>query len=166
MSFSCENTDSCGTVDYGVTIDPATGEFNGHLPIDPTDKRINTLFPEAGVVYGYEKGTGYVRVGNDDDLEVGKGYWILLNQAASYTLTGDLVPSYTHTASSDGWSMIGGCTHAAQVIPHGCNIGVIYGYAQGLGYQRVTGHLASGEGYWILLNNVAGGGTISVETVD
>jgi hypothetical protein len=64
--------------------------------------------------------------------------------------------------------MIGGCTDPAQVIPHGCNIGVIYGYAQGSGYQRVTGHLEQGQGYWILLNNVnvTGGPTVSVETVD
>jgi hypothetical protein len=207
ISFSCENNNSCGTVDYGVTIDPATGEFNGHawgenigwitfrstaptpfgvmtswpetmsvpmnlpagwsmisLPVDPTDKKLKTLFPGAAVVYGYEKGTGYIRVGDDDDLAVGKGYWILLNQDASYTLTGDRIPSYAHTASSDGWAMIGGCTDPAQVIPEGCDIGVIYGYAQGTGYQRVTEHLEQGKGYWILLNNVDGGGTISVET--
>jgi len=29
ISFSCENTISCATVDYGVTIDPATGVFEG-----------------------------------------------------------------------------------------------------------------------------------------
>jgi hypothetical protein len=206
ISFSYANTGTCGTVNYGVTIDPATGEFNGHawgenigwitfrstapvpfgvttswipgdinlpagwsmisLPVDPTDKRLNAVFPGAVVVYGYEKGTGYVRVGNDQDLKVGKGYWILLNQDTSYTLTGDLIQSYTHTASSDGWAMIGGCTDPAQVIPHGCDIGVIYGYVQGAGYQRVTGNLERCKGYWILLNNVAGGATISVETVD
>ena len=30
ISFSCENTDSCATVDYGVAIDLATGVFSGH----------------------------------------------------------------------------------------------------------------------------------------
>jgi len=29
ISFSCQNTQKCGTVDYGVTIDPATGAFSG-----------------------------------------------------------------------------------------------------------------------------------------
>jgi len=29
ISFSCDNTGSCGTVDYGVAIDPVTGEFSG-----------------------------------------------------------------------------------------------------------------------------------------
>jgi hypothetical protein len=124
INFSCENTGSCGTVDYGVTIDPATGEFNGHawgenigwitlrstalvsfgvttswisvemdlsagwsiisLPLNPTDKRLKTLFPGAVVVYGYKKGKGYVRIGNDDDLKVGK--WVLDIIASGYKL--------------------------------------------------------------------------------
>ncbi|MHC4756499.1 MAG: hypothetical protein ACYTBP_15305 [Planctomycetota bacterium] len=29
-SFSCENTDSCATVDYRVMINPATGVFSGY----------------------------------------------------------------------------------------------------------------------------------------
>ncbi len=29
ISFSCENTDSCATVDYGVEIDPTNGIFKG-----------------------------------------------------------------------------------------------------------------------------------------
>lgn len=29
ISFSCENTDSCESADYSVTINPATGEFSG-----------------------------------------------------------------------------------------------------------------------------------------
>ena len=60
--------------------------------------------------------------------------------------------------------MIGGGTQPAKVVSHECNIGVIYGYTQGAGYQRVTDQLERGKGYWILLNNVAGGATISVET--
>lgn len=30
ISFSCENTTSCESVDYGVTIDATTGEFSGN----------------------------------------------------------------------------------------------------------------------------------------
>lgn len=29
ISFSCENTDSCNTVKYGVKVNPITGDFNG-----------------------------------------------------------------------------------------------------------------------------------------
>ena len=30
ISFSCANTNSCATGDFGVTIDPNTGEFSGN----------------------------------------------------------------------------------------------------------------------------------------
>jgi hypothetical protein len=208
MSFSCGNTDSCGTVDYGVTIDPATGEFNGHawgenigwitfrstapvpfgvttswisrlmslpagwhmisLPVNPTDKRLNILFPEAVVVYGYEKGTGYVRVGDNETLEVGKGYWILLNQETSYTLTGQPIDSYTIPIDADGWLMIGGCTEPAKASVAPGSIGVIYKFTQEFGYQWVPESecLERGQGYWILINDIAEEATISVETVD
>jgi hypothetical protein len=64
--------------------------------------------------------------------------------------------------------MIGGCTHSAQVIPHGCDIGVIYGFSQEAGYQRVpeSEPLEPGQGYWILINNAIPEATISAEMVD
>ena len=136
------------------------------LPVDPPDKRLNKLFPEVVMAYAYEKGTGYVQVKPDENLEVGKGYWILLDEEKTYTLTGQPIPSYTYPVSSNGWAMIGGCSSLAQVSSNHCNIGVIYGYVQGVGYQRVTGHLEPGEGYWILLNDLYGEATIAVETVD
>jgi len=30
ISFSCDNTASCGTVEYRVTINPSSGKFGGH----------------------------------------------------------------------------------------------------------------------------------------
>jgi hypothetical protein len=135
------------------------------LPVDPPDKRCNKLFPDAVVVYGYEKGTGYVLVGNDEDLEVGRGYWILLDQERSYTLTGHPIPSYTYPVSSDGWAMIGGCSSSAQVSSNNCSIGVIYRYVQGAGYQWVlpSEYLEPGKGYWILLKNVTGPASFGVQ---
>jgi hypothetical protein len=138
------------------------------LAVDPINKRLNNLFPDAVAVYGYEKGLGYVRVKPDDDLEVGKGYWMLLNAEKTYAIVGQPIPSYTHPISSNGWLMIGGCSSSAQTSPNHCNVGAIYTYVQGAGYQRVLAseYLEPGTGYWILLNNVAGEGTITVETVD
>ena len=51
--------------------------------------------------------------------------------------------------------MIGGCTNPASVSSESCNIGVIYGYVKGTGYQRIleTEKLEPGKGYWILFNN-------------
>ena len=77
------------------------------------------------VVYGYEKGVGYVRVKAEETLTVGKGYWILLDQATSYTITGQPIESYTQPVYEDGWAMIGGCTKPAKVVPQECDIGVI-----------------------------------------
>jgi hypothetical protein len=151
-----------------VTLDLPSGWSMVSLPINATDKTLKAVFPNAVVVYGYEKGVGYVRVLNNEELKVGKGYWILLDQATSYTIPGQPIESYTRPASEKEWAMIGGCTAPAQVIPQGCNIGVIYRYVQGIGYQRVTASepLEAGEGYWILLNNVIEGATITVEKVD
>ena len=133
------------------------------LPVDPIDKRLNTLFPDAAVVYGYEQGTGYVRVQPGEDLAVGRGYWILLDEEKNYTLTGVPISLYTHPVSLDGRTMIGGCFSLAQASSSNCNIGVIYRDVQGVGYQRVTGHLEPGEGYWILLKDVAAPGSLTVQ---
>jgi hypothetical protein len=138
------------------------------LPVDPPDKRLDKLFPEAGVVYGYEKGTGYVRVKPNEDLDVGRGYWILFDKVQPYIKEeGAAITEYTMPVA-DGWYMIGGCTYTARVIPHGCDTVVIYKYIQGVGYQRVfaSEYLLPGEGYWILLKNADEGATITVERVD
>jgi hypothetical protein len=133
------------------------------LPVDPNDKRLNKLFPEAIVVYGFEKERGYVRIKPDEDLKVGRGYWILLDDEKSYTLTGQPIPSYTYPVSSDGWAMIGGCSCLALVSSNNCNIGVIYEYVLGEGYRRVTGHLEQGKGFWILLKDVTDQASLSVQ---
>jgi ELWxxDGT repeat protein len=53
----------------------------------------------------------------------------------------------------DGW----GCKCTAQTYIENGNIGVIYGHAQDVGYQRVldSENIKSGKGYWILLNNTS-----------
>lgn len=56
------------------------------LPVIPYDAKISDLFPEAVVVYGYEKGLGYVRVKEHENMEVGDGYWILFHEDQNYTL--------------------------------------------------------------------------------
>jgi hypothetical protein len=135
------------------------------LPVDATDKELNKLFPGAAVVYGYEPGRGYVRVKPAEDLEIGRGYWISLNEEKTYTLTGHPIPSYTYPVSSNGWAMIGGCSSSAQISSNNCGIGVIYRYVQGVGYQRVlpSEYLEPGEGYWILLKNVTAPASLSVQ---
>jgi hypothetical protein len=135
------------------------------LPVDPTDKKLNKLFPDAVVVYGYEKGTGYVRVKPDEDLEVGMGYWILLDKPQPYVKEGTEITEYTMPVG-DGWYMIGGCSMPAQKMVTNGKIDVIYGYAQGKGYTRLLGSqpLERGKGYWILFSNTSEGAVFIAST--
>jgi hypothetical protein len=137
------------------------------LPVIPYDAKISDLFPEAVVVYGYEKGFGYVRVKEDENMEVGDGYWILFHEDQNYTLTGQPIQSYKKTLYEDGWEMIGGCTFPAQPSTDFCSIDVIYRYVPGIGYQRVleSEYIDSGRGYWILYNNIVDHCELRLETI-
>lgn len=135
------------------------------IPLTPENASVSLLFPDAVVVYGFERGVGYERVPADGNLEAERGYWILFNAAQSYTLTGQPILNYTLQVDEDGWAMIGGCTSDAKALSVNCSIGVIYGYVQGTGYQRVSESetLKPGRGYWILLNNVMDQAELRVE---
>ncbi|MGA1840710.1 MAG: hypothetical protein ACMUIU_08810 [bacterium] len=135
------------------------------IPIMPENASVSSLFPDASVVYGYKKGVGYERVPADGNLEAGKGYWILFNEAQNLKLTGKPILNYTHQIAEDGWSMIGGCTLDAKASSDKCSIGFIYRYVQGSGYERVTESemFEFGKGYWIQLNNVADQAELRVE---
>lgn len=135
------------------------------LPVIPESTLVQDLFPGAVVVYGYKKGIGYVRIEKWEKLEVGKGYWILLNEEKSYPLIGQCILNYNLIVYEDPWEMIGGCSYPAQASADSCNIGVIYGYVQGYGYQRVleSESLEPGQGYWIELKDVENQCTLMVE---
>ena len=135
------------------------------LPIEPPDARVSILFPGAEVVYGYDKGAGYVRVKSTDEMKVGNGYWILLKEDHTYTLTGNSIESYTMEVQK-GWYMIGGCTYPALPSIENGNIVVIYSYIPGHGYQRLSESekLEDRKGYWILLEGIIGQTQLRVET--
>lgn len=135
------------------------------LPV-ADDASVSSLFPDAVVVYGYNSNKGYFRAKEDDALQPGKGYWILLDQDQTYTLTGRPIPSYTLPLDGAGWAMIGGCTSGARPTTDSCNIVVIYKYVQGAGYQRVleSEDLQPGEGYWILWSDVGSQCELRVDT--
>ncbi|MGA1842246.1 MAG: PQQ-binding-like beta-propeller repeat protein [bacterium] len=137
------------------------------IPLIPDSAKLSELFPEAIVLYCYEKGTGYVRVTKEEELVVGKGYWILLDQNQIYELNGQPVQSYTLPVYEGGWAMIGGCIHPAQAFSDNCSIGVIYSYVQGVGYKRnlESEHIEPGKGYWILFNSVTDQAELTVETI-
>ncbi|MGA1865635.1 MAG: hypothetical protein ACMUHX_11305, partial [bacterium] len=135
------------------------------LPAISENAYVLSLFPDAKVIYGYEKGKGYVRVKDGENMEVRKGYWILLNEAKTYTLTGRPINNYTLSINEDGWHMIGGCTLSAKALSDNCTIKVIYGYEQGSGYTRVpdSEYLQPGKGYWILFEGVTDQASLNVQ---
>jgi hypothetical protein len=134
------------------------------LPIVPESLILSEVFPEAVVVYGYDKNEGYVRVEDDHALEEGKGYWILLNEAKTYPMIGEIIYEYSMSVQ-DGWYMIGGCSSDAEASEYKCNIGVIYGYEQGSGYKRIQEgeNLKPGKGYWILFEDTTDQASLNVK---
>lgn len=152
--------------DVTFNLDLPVGWSMISLPLMPENASVSVLFPKAIVVYGYEKGVGYVRV--TEKLEAGKGYWVLFSEEQSYPIEGKPIQSYTNTIYDAGWKMIGGCTYPALASSDSCSIGVIYGYIQGAGYQRISELecLEAGQGYWILLNNVMEECELMVETTE
>jgi hypothetical protein len=127
------------------------------LPVEPTDIKFSAVFPEAAVMFRYEKKSGYVRVQSNETLQVGTGYWILMYQDQNYRLIGQQITSYIKTVYSDGWEMTGGCTSEAKPSMYNCNIKEIYGYVPDIGYKHVfeSESFLPGQGYWILLEGVA-----------
>lgn len=135
------------------------------LPVEFEDPASgNVLLQNSVVMYGFEKVTGYKCVTTANDLDVGKGYWILSDQNQTLTLTGKTIQSHTLTVVEDGWVMIGGCTSPAEALTDDCNIRVIYGYAPEVGYKRLLAgeNLQPEKGYWILLEDVTGQCTLTV----
>ncbi|MGA1865323.1 MAG: hypothetical protein ACMUHX_09695 [bacterium] len=136
------------------------------LPLVPENAYVSSLFPDAVVLYGYKKGAGYIRVTNEQSLEAGKGYWIKLNTAKTYSITGEIIDKYNLTLQN-GWYMIGGCTYVAQPSVDDGEIKVIYGFKRGVGYQRITApeRLEPGKGYWILIMDVTDEANLNMECV-
>jgi hypothetical protein len=153
--------DAC--VDLTFDLNLPKGWSMISLPVLPKNTFVSNLFPEAIVVYGYEK-EGYVRVTENKKLEIGKGYWILFDEEQSYTLTGQPIQIYTKTVYENGWNMIGGCTSLAQTSSDSCSIDVIYTYIKDLGYKRLlaSDSMEPGKGFWIRFIDVTDQGRFSV----
>jgi parallel beta-helix repeat protein len=136
------------------------------LSLIPQNASVSSLFPDAVVIYCYEKGKGYVRVKEEENMEKGRGYWILINDAKTYSITGEIIDEY-NLLVQDGWYMIGGCTYPAQASVDDGKIKVIYDYKQGVGYQRIieSEKLKPGKGYWILFEDVTDQSSLSVEGI-
>ena len=149
-----------------VIMDLPAGWSMISLPVVPDNLRISSLFPDAIVIYHYEEG-GYVRASKEEEIEAGKGYWILLNTAKTYTLRGCSINSHTFSANKNGWLMIGGISSSAKAFSMNCSVEVIYRYVPGSGYERVqeSEFLEPGIGYWILIHNVTDHAEVRIQNI-
>ena len=142
-----------------VPVDLPAGWSLISLPVMPDNAVLSGIFPEAKLVYGFDKDFGYVRIDKEEELKEGEGYWILMPEAHNYTLTGAAIEEITLSAEY-GWFLIGSCTSACVPSRDDGIIKVIYSFDPGFGYQRVE-YLESGKGYWILISEPADeGGSI------
>lgn len=137
------------------------------IPLIPENASLSSLFPDALVVYGFQDDIGYIRIKGNENIDVGRGYWIFLNQGKTYTLFGQPFSDFNLPINEAGWFIIGGCTSDSKVSSTNCNIGVIYKFEKELGYKRVlqSEKLQPGKGYWILVNNVMDQAKLIVETI-
>ena len=146
----------------GIKMELPAGWSMISLPVVPQDPRLSNLFPAGVVMYRYQKGMGYVRVQDGENLEVGMGYWILFDEPGSYVIIGTEITAYTIPVSG-GWYMVGGCSAPAQTMVTSGKIDVVYRYTPGIGYGRLLASepLEPGRGYWILFRNTTEGGAFT-----
>ena len=135
------------------------------LPVVPDKATLKDLFPEAVVLYKFQKEIKYVRVAENEDLEIGKGYWILLNTPQLFIIRGKAITEYTIPVE-DGWIIIGGCTSSAQRKVNNGNCDIVYGFNQEKGYIRISEPdlLEPGKAYWILFRDTSEGAEFTVST--
>lgn len=141
--------DACADTTFDLDLPEGWSMIS--LPVLPKSTLVSSLFHKDIVVYGYEKGVGYVLVTEDKKLEIGKGYWVLLEKEKTYRLTGQPIQKYTKKVYENGWDMIGGCRSRSRVSSDSCSIDVIYTYIKGVGYKRLLGSdsMKPGKGFWI-----------------
>ncbi|MGA1864876.1 MAG: hypothetical protein ACMUHX_07425 [bacterium] len=144
------------SVNVRRTIDLKAGWSMISLPFEPSSTISSDVFPSASVIYSFDKESGYNRVKTNEELETGKGYWILLDQDRSFILTVDnVINEYSHPVENE-WYMIGACSYGAKASVSEGKIAVIYSFVPGTGYKRVldTENLEPGKGYWILFKDI------------
>jgi hypothetical protein len=148
-----------------VTMELPEGWSMISLPVKPEVATPATIFPDAVVVFKYQKGMGYLRVPADENLEVGMGYWISLHNPQSYVIRGTEITEYTMPVE-DAWYFIGGCTSPAQTMVTSGSIVVIYGFTPGVGYDRLpeSDPLEPGKAYWILIRHTSEGAEFTADT--
>jgi len=137
--------------EFNLTL--STGWNLISLPVAPQDNHTDAVFGSLGYyrIYAWN-GTDY-EIPNT--VKPGTGYWLLVLNPASVTVTGTNVEILELTLPA-GWSLIGGTAN----LEAADGFDQVYGY-NGTGYIPATG-FTPGKGFWILLLS---GATVNIPLI-
>ncbi|MGA1875743.1 MAG: fibronectin type III domain-containing protein, partial [bacterium] len=126
------------------------------LPVLPVDRSVKDLFPEATAAFGFDNG-GYTPLNlNNAPMEKGKGYWIYMPEAKTYTITGTSIDYFRIMNAKSGWSLVGSCSSQALPYADDGSIRAIFGFGDNKYSFFDTGstpsQLGAGKGFWINLS--------------
>ena len=134
------------------------------LPVEPIDRRVQSLFPEAQAVFGYSgQDAEYKPLDPNSALEAGKGYWIYLPEERTYSLTGSPIYQFEIPEAKGGWSMIGACSYPSAPSVDQGTVRAIFGFSSKYNFIEPGDSLQPGKGYWINLSEPT---ALRVEKID
>jgi hypothetical protein len=155
------------TVDLSLT----TGWNLVSLPVNPVDGNISALMSSVVgkflAVYAYDNANGQYRSyipgaasNNLTTLEVGRGYWVYMNEAVKLSVKG--TPAAKSIPLGVGWNLAGFNSRSAMPVSGAFasiqgKFDAVYGYDNGSGQYKAyapptindLSSLKPGEGYWI-----------------
>ena len=130
ISFNCANTNSCGTVNYGVTINPGNGKFSGYawsdnvgwLSFTPKDLSGCPSTPcETRLDFSANKVTGWAKFLAGSPAAAGWDGWVHLSGTASggspygVTRSGSQLIGWAWGGDVVGWMKFGGSTFTTEL---------------------------------------------------
>jgi len=81
------------------------------IPVRPINKLVDAVFEQYGKIFTYNDGWDYAayadgeRFGNLDEVEVGRGYWIYVDEAKEINIEGKEVE--VNISLGRGWNLVG-----------------------------------------------------------
>ncbi|MCG3157324.1 MAG: hypothetical protein DKINENOH_03956 [bacterium] len=121
------------------------------LPVVPDDNRLAHLFPTALAAFGWDYASQSYSA--TTELQPTKAYWLALPAAATVTVRGQPVLTYSETYTQPGWDLIGSVMEIStlQAEPQS-NVFAMFGFDPISATYQTRRSLAPNEGYWIAVS--------------
>jgi hypothetical protein len=132
---------------------PEKGLYMISLPAIPSDSSVGNLFPDALDHAAYEWDPAIEAYKTVEKMEPKKGYWLAIPGAASYTLCGISLDSYSIHFPVQGWYMIGVVSGGTEFSrpndhPDGRILSPVFGWNVETMTYLTTTDLEETRGYW------------------